>query len=144
MLICKFLNLWLHIWHLKSLMILCVFLWGFSSCVNEHSLSQSVHFSMFKLWSLPLYFDSFQTEFLSFSHGHCRRQNQWWRREAGTLSKKSAGAGHRAVSLHRGCVLVFKAFLPLCITLLWIFCCFLGIGHTANKFFTFIPFTVVN
>ena len=28
--------------------------------------------------------------------------------EAGTLSKKSAGAGHRAVSLHRDCVLVLK------------------------------------
>ena len=27
--------------------------------------------------------------------------NEW------TLSEKSAGAGHRAVSLHRGCVLVF-------------------------------------
>ena len=29
------------------------------------------------------------------------------RDDAGTLSEKSAGAGHRAVSLHRDCVLVF-------------------------------------
>ena len=28
--------------------------------------------------------------------------------DAGTISKKSAGAGHRAVSLHRDCVLVIS------------------------------------
>ena len=28
-----------------------------------------------------------------------------------TLSEKSAGAGHRAVSLHRGCVLVYTYFI---------------------------------
>ena len=31
--------------------------------------------------------------------------------DAGTLIEKSAGAGHRAVSLPRGCVLVFNANL---------------------------------
>ena len=32
--------------------------------------------------------------------------NEW------TLSEKTAGADHRAVSLHRGCVLVLIAFTP--------------------------------
>ena len=32
--------------------------------------------------------------------------------EGETLSEKSAGAGHRAVSLHRDCVLVYSYSLP--------------------------------
>ena len=52
----------------------------------------------------------------SFSHGHRRRRAVSFRlrltgREGGgTLCEKSAGAGHRAVSLHRDCVLVLCAF----------------------------------
>ena len=47
-----------------------------------------------------------------FSHGHRRRQavsftlTESGRDDGGTLSEKSAGAGHRAVSLHRDCVFV--------------------------------------
>ena len=49
----------------------------------------------------------------SFSHGHRRKAGRELQTEldrirnnGGTLSEKSAGAGHRAVSLHRDCVLV--------------------------------------
>ena len=41
------------------------------------------------------------------------RDDEGGRDEAGTLSEKSAGACHRAVSLHRGCVLVCFISRPL-------------------------------
>ena len=48
----------------------------------------------------------------TFSHGHRRRRavsftlTESGRDDAGTLSEKSARAGHRAMILHRDCVLV--------------------------------------
>ena len=56
-----------------------------------------------------------------FSHGHRWRRavsfrlTEWMmmREGWGTLSKKSSGAGHRAVSLHRDCVLVFTFWVFL-------------------------------
>ena len=55
----------------------------------------------------------------AFSHGHRRRRavsfrlslTQLMREGQRTLIEKSAGAGHRAVSLHRDCVLVFFIYV---------------------------------
>ena len=53
-----------------------------------------------------------------FSHGHRRKAGRELQTELDTminggrtLSEKSTGAGHRAVSLHRGCVLSFKSII---------------------------------
>ena len=55
----------------------------------------------------------FNGNLIAFSHGHCQKADRELQTELDTiinggrtLSEKSVGAGHRAVSLHRGCVLV--------------------------------------
>ena len=58
-------------------------------------------------------FKAFITMYTDFSHGHRRKAGRELQTaldtritNGGTLSEKSAEAGHRAVSLHRDCVLV--------------------------------------